>query len=296
MSVLLPGVLAVVMFGLGLGLEVLDFERVIREPKAVLVALAIQCLALPCLCFALLFAFQVPGELAVGMMILAASPGGTMANIFSHFSGGDVALNVTLTAVNCVTSVATLPIVVNLSLAHFIDDEQSMGIHYSEMVRVIATILVPVVIGMFVRRRSDRLATRLTQPLKRASAVILAIVILFALVGNLSVLREHFVTVGSAALALCCLSMLLGYWAPRAARVERSQAVASTFEIGIHNATLAVVVALSILDNDQMAVSPAIYGVVMYLPAFVAYLLLRRGGATSEPLKGAGTTVRPPLA
>src|SRR5688500_12078451 len=118
-SVALPVALALVMFGLGLSLTVGDFARVGRSPKAVLIALALQLLVLPALCFGLVLAFDLPPLLAVGMMLLAASPGGTTANLFSHLFRGDVALNITLTAVNSLIAVVTLPLITNLAIDWF---------------------------------------------------------------------------------------------------------------------------------------------------------------------------------
>src|SRR5688572_11677644 len=124
----LPIALGIIMLGLGLGLTVEDFRRVVRFPKAAVVALACQTVVLPALCFGLVLAFDLAPELAVGMMLLAASPGGTTANLYSHLFGGHVALNVTLTAVNSVLAVLTLPLVVNLASDHFLGDAAAIGL------------------------------------------------------------------------------------------------------------------------------------------------------------------------
>src|SRR5918997_4703551 len=115
----LPVALAIIMFGLGLGLTVADFRRIARHPKAVSIALACQVVLLPLVCFALVLAFDLPALLGIGMLLLAASPGGTTANLFSHLFRGDVALNITLTAVNSLIAVVTLPVITNLAIAWF---------------------------------------------------------------------------------------------------------------------------------------------------------------------------------
>src|SRR3954454_16515347 len=126
-TVLLPLALAIVMLGLGLSLTTGDFLRVGRQPKAVLIALALQLLVLPAICFGLVVLFDLPPLLAVGMLLLAASPGGTTANLFSHLFRGDVALNVSLTAVNSVISIVTLPLITNLAINHYdLNDEVSL--------------------------------------------------------------------------------------------------------------------------------------------------------------------------
>ena len=142
-SVLLPVGLAIIMLGLGLTLTVADFSRVLRMPRAVLVALGTQVILLPAICFGLVKLFDLEPALAVGMMLLVASPGGATANLFSHLAGGDVALNVTLTAVNSVLAVITLPIVVNLSLHHFLG-EGALGLQPGKLLRVFAIVLIPV--------------------------------------------------------------------------------------------------------------------------------------------------------
>ncbi|MCA1656011.1 MAG: bile acid:sodium symporter, partial [Pseudonocardiaceae bacterium] len=157
-TVFLPIALGIIMLGLGLSLTVADFTRVMRYPKATIVALACQVLVLPAVCLGLVLLFDLEPALAVGMMLLAASPGGTTANLFSHLARGDVALNITLTAINSVLAVVTLPIVVNLALAGFLDGgndgEAAIGLQPAKMLQVFAIVLVPVAIGMVNRHRA----------------------------------------------------------------------------------------------------------------------------------------------
>ena len=151
-NVVLPIALGIVMFGLGLTLTAADFARIGRHPRAVLIALVCQLLLLPAVCFGLVLLFGLPPLLAVGMMLLAASPGGTTANLYSHLFRADVALNISLTAINSLISVVTLPFVVNLSLAYFDTADTTLGLQLSRSLEVFAIVLVPVAIGMLVRR------------------------------------------------------------------------------------------------------------------------------------------------
>lgn len=274
--------LVVVMFGLGMTLTPADFRRVAKAPKATLVALAIQLLALPAICLGLVLVFDLAPPLAVGMMLLAAAPGGTTANLYSHLAGGDVALNITLTAINSVLSVITLPVVVNLSIAHFMGDGTGIGLQPDKTLQVIALVLAPVAVGMWVHHRFRPFAERIRHALKITSIVILVLVILAALLGNLRVLLDNLVSVGSVALLLSAASLGVGYAVPRLMRIERRQAIASAFEIGIHNATLAITVAAGVLQSQEIAVPPAIYGVVMYVPAALCCYLFSRQGRTSS--------------
>lgn len=281
-TVFLPIALAVVMFGLGLSLTVADFTRVVRYPKATIVALTCQILILPALCLGLVLLFGLEPDLAVGMMLLAASPGGTTANVFSHLARGDVALNITLTAVNSVLAVVTLPVVVNLSLAWF-GDGDTIGLQPAKMLQVFAIVLVPVAIGMIVRRRAEAFTERMRGPVKVASIVVLVSVIAVAVFQERDNVLGFFRQVGAVTLLLAVLSLAIGYAVPRAFSVERRQAIASSFEIGVHNSTLAITIALSptLLNNSTMAVPPAVYGILCFLPAgLLAYAVSRGRRAT----------------
>jgi BASS family bile acid:Na+ symporter len=278
-TVFLPIALAIIMFGLGLSLTIADFTRVARFPRAALLALAVQVLVLPALCLGLVLAFDLSPVLAVGMMLLAASPGGTTANIFSHLAGGDVALNVTLTAINSVLAVVTLPIVVNLAIDGFLDGDGSIGLQPAKMVQVFAIVLVPVAIGMAVNRRFPEFTARMRKPVRIASVVVLLAVIGGALVAERANLGGYLREVGVVAVLLCVLSLAIGYVVPRLAKVPEGQAIASSFEVGIHNSALAITIALSpaLLNNAQMAVPAAVYGVLMFVPAgLLAWWITRR--------------------
>ncbi|MEJ2889597.1 bile acid:sodium symporter family protein [Actinomycetospora aeridis] len=279
----LPLALAVVMFGLGLSLTVGDFARIAREPRAVAVALATQVLLLPAICFALVVAFGLSPVLAVGMMLLAASPGGTTANLFSHLFRGDVALNVTLTAVNSVLAVVTLPLIVSLAIGWFAPPlDGSVGLQFDKIVQVFAIVLVPVALGMLVRRRWPSWADRADRPVRILSAVVLALVILGALLAERENLGSYLADVGIITTLFCLASLTIGFLVPRLFRVGHRQAVASAFEIGIHNSTLAIAVALTVLGDEALAVPAAVYGVIMFPLAAGAGYVLARGAPTRE--------------
>ena len=277
LSVGLPIALAIIMFGLGLTLTVEDFRRIGRQPKPVAVALVAQIVVLPLVCFGLVVWFDLDPLLAVGMMLLAASPGGTTANLFSHLFRGDVALNITLTAVNSVIAVVTLPVVVNLAVAYF--DPQGageIGLQVGKTLQVFAIVLVPVAIGMAVRGAKPRLAARADKPVRIASAVVLALVIVGAMLAERENLADYLADIGLLTVVFCLCSLTLGYLLPRAAGVEDRQALSSAFEVGIHNSTLAIAVAVSVLGNQTLAVPAAVYGVLMFPLALLAGFVLRR--------------------
>ncbi|RNL60389.1 bile acid:sodium symporter family protein [Nocardioides marmoriginsengisoli] len=277
-SVALPAALAIIMFGLGLALTVDDFRRVAQHPKAVVIALIAQVLLLPALCFGLIKAFDLEAVLAVGMMLLAASPGGTTANLFSHLFRGDVALNISLTAINSVLAVLTLPVVVNVAINHFEPSGAGdVGLQFGKMLQVFAIVLVPVGIGMLVRRLRPAFSDRAERPVRTASAVVLVLVIAGALLGERENLGDYLADVGMIAVVFCACSLTIGYLLPWIAGVTREQAIATSFEVGIHNSTLAIAVAVSVLDNDTFAIPAAVYGIAMFpLAAAAGFLISRR--------------------
>ncbi|WP_332685010.1 bile acid:sodium symporter family protein [Bosea sp. (in: a-proteobacteria)] len=282
-DLLLPLAIGIIMFGLGLSLTLDDFRRVARYPLAVGSGLFLQALLLPLAALVIAVALKLSPDHAVGLMLLAAAPGGATANIYSHLARGDVALNITLTAVNSLLCLLTLPIVLDLSLDFFLGAGQYVPPPHRKVIEVGAIILVPVTLGMLVRARAEGLAIRAEKPIKLFSILVLAVLIAIAIYMERAALWPSFVAVGGACLAFNLVSMLTGYLAPLALRLPRGQAIAIAMEIGIHNAALAIYIALNVLKNPAAAVVPGIYSLVMYVTAslFALFLLRRRRVASS---------------
>ena len=272
----LPIALGIIMFGLGLSLTPSDFVRVGRQPKAAAVALACQLLLLPAICFALVLAFRLPPILAVGLMLLAASPGGTTANLYSHLFRGDVALNISLTAINSVIAVVTLPVIVNLAVAYFQPGDMKVGLQLTKTLEVFMIVLVPVALGMLVRGLKPGFAQAMDRPVRIASILILTLVILGAAASSLDVLLANFQALAGIVILFCLFSLGIGFAVPRLLKIERPQAIASAFEVGLHNATLAIVIAQSVLRSPEMTLPGAVYGVLMFPLAAAFGLLITR--------------------
>lgn len=268
-TVFLPLALAIIMLGLGLSLTVADFRRVLQQPRAVIVALACQALLLPVACFYLAKGFALSPEMSVGLMLLAASPGGTAANLYSHVANGDVALNITLTAVNSLLCLLTLPLIVNFSLIHFMGEGRAVPLPFSKVVQVFAVVLIPVATGMLIRGRLPALAARAQQPVKILSALFLLLMIIMVGWHSEGSIREQAGSVGAAALSFNLLSLAVGYGAARLARLGERQCIAIGMEIGIHNAALAITIAISplMLGNATMAIPATVYGLLMMFTA-----------------------------
>lgn len=277
-SIGLPVALGIIMFGLGLSLTPADFARVGRHPKAVAIALGCQLVLLPAICFGLVKLLDLPPLLAIGMILLAASPGGTSANLFSHLFRGDVALNVTLTAINSVIAIVTLPLLTNLAINHF-EPGGEVTLQFAKVVEVFAVVLIPVGLGMLVRDKAPGFAERSDKPVRIASAVILAVLVLGILAAERESVGEYLGQVGGAAAIFCATSLIVGYVVPRAAGIVEGQAIASSMEIGVHNATLAIYVAEQVLAEAAIAIPAAVYSVFMFpFAALWGWAITRRRG------------------
>lgn len=279
MNTALPPALGIVMLGLGLGLTTADFRRIAERPRAVAAALLTQLLVLPWICVGLIYAFGLPSTLAIGMMLLAAAPGGPAANLYSHLFGGDVALNVSLTAINSVLAIVTMPLIYNLAATHFAPGDQSLGLQFGKAVESFAIVLLPVAIGMAVRRWREHWAVRMDRPVRIISLLLLAALAVGAIAQNHAILRENFGRLAGITAAFGLINLFVGYLLPRALNVTRAQATACSFEIGAHNAVMAIVIARTVIGSEEMALPPAVYSIIQLPMAFVfGVALLRFGG------------------
>ena len=277
----LPLALAVVMAGLGLHLTLADFRRVLALPKAMAVALGVQVLLLPPVAFGLAHGFGLPGELALGLVLLAASPGGVTANLFSHLARGDVALNISLTAINSLLALVTLPVWTALALSVFLGTDGSVPPPTRKIVEVGLLVVGPVALGMALRAWRPALAAAAEKPVRHLSSLLLGALIVMAFASEWDIVRAYAPVVGLAAVLFNLVSLLSGYFVARGVRLGEPQAIAIAFEIGIHNGTLAIFIAIEVLGRDQASIAPAIYALSMYLTGalFAAWLLHRRKAA-----------------
>ncbi|MBP8018557.1 MAG: bile acid:sodium symporter family protein [Hylemonella sp.] len=263
----LPISLAIIMLGLGLHLKIEDFKRILTQPRPIFVGLMAQVILLPLMCYGLCKGFGLSPELSVGMMLLAASPGGITANLFSHLFKGDVALNISLTAINSVLAIVTIPLIVNFALSSFMGGQVYVPLQFQKTLEVIMMVLTPVAIGMWIHAKLPNFSKTMDKPVKVASTLILFLLIASILFKEWAVISENFRVVGTASLAFNVGSMLVGYMVGRLTRLTEGQNRAIAFEIGIHNSTLAVYLALTVLKNGTMSVPPAIYSLLMFFTA-----------------------------
>lgn len=283
LSIVLPIALAVIMLGLGLALSWADFQRVARYPRAVTAGLLVQALVLPAVAFGLAHAFALPPPLAVGLVLLAASPGGPTANLYSHLAGGDVALNLTLTAINSVLAIVSVPLLVGLGMQHFMAQDKQIPLQFGKVLSVLLVVLLPVAVGMLIRKKKPDVAARMDKPVKIASAAFLVLVILGAAWQQRNGLGGWFTQVGVPVVLFNLASLGIGYALPRLLRLDEKQSAAIAFEIGIHNGTMAIAVAGTVLGNLDLAVPAVVYSLVMYFTgaAFAAWVKRRTTAAAA---------------
>lgn len=263
----LPLSLGIIMLGLGLSLTIADFRRVLQYPKAISVALLCQMILLPLICFVLVKFSGLSPAMAVGMMLLAASPGGPTSNLYSHLANGDVALNISLTAINSILSLFMLPLIVNLSLVHFMGSGEFIPMQFKKVAEVFTVVLVPVMIGMIINKRWPGFSGKISKPVKIASALVLLLIIIALVIKENHVLVDNFSKLGLPVLLFNIISIATGYFVPRFFKIEKRQSITISMEIGIHNGTLAIYIALSVLQNSIMSIPPAVYSLLMLFTA-----------------------------
>jgi BASS family bile acid:Na+ symporter len=263
-GVLLPLILAFIMFSLGLGLTVGDFRRILAQPRALLVGVVCHFVLLPLACFLILSAWGMTGVFAVGFMILAACPTGSTSNLLTYLARGDVALALSFTAVASVATIFTLPLVVTWALGHFLG-EAGGDVPVGLMMGQVALVLgLPVSLGMFARHRWSAWAQRFEPRATRVATVLFVLIVVLAVAKNWALLRDNFATLAPFALLLNLSMLCVGFGVAWAARLSRSQSVTLGIETAVQNAALALVIASTVLQDDAMAIPGALYGVLMY--------------------------------
>jgi len=274
-DILLPLSLAVIMLGMGLALVPYDFKRVVIFPKATAIGILNQIIMLPVVGFILLYIFRLQSpELAVGIMVLAACPGGPTSNLITHISKGDTALSITLTAVSSLIAVITIPLIVNFSLSHFMQHGEYVKLPiFDTIITLMLITLVPVAIGMIIRSKAIGFARRMDKPVKIVSGILLFVIIFAAIITNKDIFVQSFRDVGPVALALNVAMLLIGYFSARVLSLKRAQSITISIESGIQNGTLGITIASTLLHNNVIAISPAIYSLIMFMTAgfIIAY-------------------------
>jgi bile acid:Na+ symporter, BASS family len=280
-EVLLPVAIATIMGSLGLALTPADFRRVFVAPRGVAIGMLNLALISPLLAFAMAEAFDLPPELAVGLVLLGASPGGMSANMLTHLARGDTALSVTMTAISSVASVVTVPLFLGLATDRFgageLGDVSMPGV----VALVFAVTIVPVAIGMALRRRWPERVLAVYPRVRALSLGLFGIVVLGAIASEYDTVAENVEAVAAAAFALNVAAMTISFLMSKVARLDTRQSTAIALELGVHNSTLAIAVGASLAS--ELTIPAAVYSSFMLVTggAF-AWAMSRRNDAVAE--------------
>ena len=279
----LPFSLAVIMFGMGLSLRVEDFKRILIYPKAVGIGLLNQLILLPVLAFGIAKAFQLPPELAVGLMILAVCPGGATSNLITHLAKGDAALSITLTACSSVITVFTIPFLVNYSIGYFIPGGEAQQLEVvGTVVSVLFITLIPVTLGMITLAKAPALAQKWDQPFRKISTVFFVIIVLAAILKERDNLVQYFIEAGPAALALNLSTLAVSFAMAKWTGLPFRQGLTIAIESGIQNGTLGITIAATLLVNSVMSIPSAIYSLLMFGTAALVILWGNKVASSSK--------------
>lgn len=276
-QVLLPASLALIMFGMGLSLTIADFKRLLNTPRAVSLGLFGQMICLPLMAFLLCLAFSVEPHIAIGLMVLAACPGGTSSNLLSHIGRANLALSVSLTAITTVICVVSTPWLIKFSVDYFtiLPDEPFSLLNTSLSLLVIT--LIPIVIGMSVRHFALDFANRTEAFFRHLSTLFLITMIILISIDEKEMIMNSFPDVFILTFSLNILATVVGVIIARLGRLNDNDAVTLGIEIGTQNATMSILISVSFLNNSEYAIASGVYGVTMYIGAFILIISRQLG-------------------
>lgn len=274
---LLPLALAFIMLSLGLGLTVADFARVFRRPMAIGLGLFSQMLLLPLIAFGLAELFGLSPAMSVGLLLLAACPGGASSGLMTKLAGGETALSISLTAITSILAVFSVPVVVDLAMRHFVGNGIGLTLPVFDIVRGIFVITtVPVIAGMILRRTLPNFVARIEAPAGKLAVTLFIAIVIATFINQRQALIEHFPNVGPGALALCLGTMASGFGIGKLAGIEHRSCLAIAIESGLHNVALAIFLAVNVIKSPEMAVPGVIYAVLMNVCVIAVILFVRR--------------------
>ena len=276
-DVFLPLALAFIMFALGLGLTGNDFLRVARQPRDFFVGTFSQIILLPIIAFILVKLWPISPELAIGVMIIAAAPGGVTSNILTSFARGDVALSISLTAIISLLSVITVPFIILTSVILIDNSGLDLNISLTNMaISMFLIVTVPVIIGMIFRKFASNVAVKFEPIAKKISAVLFVIVLLGAIFAEKDNVVPYFAQAGLITLVLNVVMMIVAYYIAQLLASGTEQKKCITIECGLQNGTLAIFVATSIFGGGMYVVPAATYSLIMFGTSLIFVYLVRK--------------------
>lgn len=278
--------LVIIMFGMGLSLVKDDFNRLLKQPKSIVIGLINQIVLLPIIAFLLIKLLGVSTDIAIGLMILAACPGGPTSNLITYLAKGDAGLSISLTTLNSLITIFTIPFIIDIALNHFLTANEAMQIDKLQtIIQIFVIVIIPVSLGMTLKNAKPKFADKMNKPVKIASALVLFLVIIGLVIKKKSDLIPYLEQAGFSALILNIATMLVGYFSSKLAKLNFAQSVTISIESGIQNGTMAIAIASGILMNDNYAIAPAIYSLIMFFTGGVIISIGMKKLGTKDVLK-----------
>ena len=272
-----PLALAFIMLGLGLGLSIKDFTRVIKTPKDFLIGIVCQLILLPIVAYIITIILRLPIEIALGLMIIAAAPGGVTSNVLTKFANGDVELSISLTAVGSLISIISVPFIVftsaeMLGVTNISKDITLTGI----AIKMALVVTVPVIIGMTIRSFAENFVNSKIKIINNITSLLFVIVFVAIYVEERANILNYLTQAGTAVLTLNIVMMVLAFFIAKCCATGISQRKCIALECGLQNGTLAVFVATQLFDDVVYLAPTAAYALVMYITGFIFICVLRK--------------------
>lgn len=275
--------LMIIMFGMGLSLTLAHFKRVVTYPKAVFVGLFSQIIILPLIAYLIAIGLHLSPTIAIGIMLLAACPGGATSNLLTHLAKGDLALSVSLTAIASILSIVTIPIIVQFAISEFSDQSNLISVDAITMIKqLLLIVIIPVSIGMFVKAKFSSFAERMEKRVKLASAIIFILVIIGVTYSIREVFMEYLNEAGLPSILLNVTTMVIGFTLAILFKLTKPQAISISIETGIQNGTLAITLATIALNNAEYSIVPAIYGLLMFFTGAIIIFMRKSLGVMEK--------------
>ncbi len=280
-DVVLPLALAFIMFALGIGLTFSDFARVAARPRDFIVGAVSQIILLPLVALTLVSVWPLAPELALGVMIIAAAPGGVTSNILTSFARGDVALSISLTAIISLLSVVTIPLIVVFSYSRLVGGDAGDVSVAGTAISVFVIVTVPVVLGVLVRRFASGFATGFEPIARKVSTALFVLVLIGAILQERDNVAAYFAQAGLITLVLNVVMMALAYYVAKLFATGPQQRIAISLECGLQNGTLAIAVATLLFGGGPAVIPAATYSLIMFATALIFIAILRRSTPAS---------------
>ncbi len=285
-TVILPASLFIIMFGMGLSLHISDFTDVLKQPKAAAIGVFAQMIALPLIALLVATIYQLPPELAVGLMIIAFAPGGATSNMFTNLAKGDVALSISLTAVVSVVTPFTIPLFTLFAMEYFLGSAEEFELPLLKtIIQLLVITVIPVAIGMFIFSKWQNAANKIEPVIRVFSVIFLFLIVIAIILKNKAEMVNFFIQTGASTLTLNIIVLGLGYCLAKVFKLSQKQAVSIGYEVGIQNGTLALFVAGTLIGNSTMMIPAVTYSILMFFTGFTYGLLLKKIHKTSSELQ-----------